>query len=809
MVSAFEGMTVLELVSSPAGAVVGQFFADNGADVIMVEPPGGAPLREQVAFPFWARGKRSVALDLKDAGDRAHAVEIAGRADVLVESYSPGVSKRLGVDYDTIKSVNPSLVYVTISGFGERGPYAGAKGYEAIVQAKVGAFAQAAGMAGRAGPSFVNVPSCTSSAAQLAIHAALAALIERLRSNTGQRVETTLAQALGAHDTWNGMVAHVARQYPEAFQNIPPVDDDGVPTSGLMFRLITGMTSDGRWLQFSQTAPRLFRALMRAVDLEWMFSDPEWHEVPDFDDAEHRRQFWELLLERIQSRSLAEWNSVFEGDEDVWAEVFRHGDEVLDHPQFGYDGDAVEVNDPQRGPVRQPAQLVRVGGGPKPALRIAPPLDDYRPDGAVKAVTGRAESPAGEAITGPPLQGLVVLELGAQYAAPFGATLLTDLGARVIKLEPLEGDQIRYMTSFPDLSGVKVMQGKESLAIDITSTEGLEIVYQLVERADVVLQSFRAGVAERRGLSAAHLQARNPRLVYVSAPAYGEAGPCGRRPAYAPTIGAACGIPWRNVSRIVPEGTGLSVEDIKAASMQLRAGSMGAAHADGYSALGVGTGLLFGIYLRERGLGAQHLGTSMLLTTAHAMADDIVQYPGRPATTLADRDLYGLNARYRLYPAAAGWVMLAVPAEAEWVKLIHAEQFSALKANPRYASKQARADHDEDLAADLAKIFQERTAEEWEAILLPQGVPCVQVTDTVSHEHMYSEEFGRASGYVIDVDHPTFGPHPRLTPLVRFSRSETRTGRGCTLGEHTDAILSELGHSAQQIETLRAKDVVA
>ena len=241
-----------------------------------------------------------------------------------------------------------------------------------------------------------------------------------------------------------------------------------------------------------------------------MFSDPEWDQVPDFDDAGQRRKFWEMLLERIQSKSLAEWNSVFEGDEDVWAEVFRHGDEVLEHPQFVYDGDAVEVDDPQRGPVRQPAQQVRIGAGPKPPLQSAPLLDDYRPETPAQMVTGSAPGPPGETSTRPPLDGMLVLELGAQYAAPFGATLLTDLGARVIKLEPLEGDQIRYMTSFPDLSGVKVMQGKESLAIDITSAEGLEIAYELVERADVVLQSFRAGVAERRGLSAAHLQARNP-----------------------------------------------------------------------------------------------------------------------------------------------------------------------------------------------------------------------------------------------------------------------------------------------------------
>ena len=367
---------------------------------------------------------------------------------------------------------------------------------------------------------------------------------------------------------------------------------------------------------------------------------------------------------------------------------------------------------------------------------------------------------------------MVVLELGAQYAAPFGATLLTDLGARVIKLEPLEGDQIRYMTSFPDLSGVKVMQGKESLAIDITSAEGLEIVYELVERADVVLQSFRAGVAERRGLSAADLQARNPtagvrerarlrRSRSVRAPSRLRPDHRGRlRHSVAERVAGSF--------RKEPVSTWRTSRRRRCSC---EPGAWERPTPTGTPPSASATGLLFGIYLRERGLGAQHLGTSMLLTTAHAMADDVVQYPGRPATAMADPELYGLNARYRLYPAAAGWVMLAVPTEPDWARLIRADEFSALKTDPRFASEQARTDHDETWPPNWRRSSKSGPPQQWEALLLPQGIPCVQVTETVSHEHMYNDEFGRASGYVTDVDHPTFGPHPRLTPLVRFSRS--------------------------------------
>ncbi len=770
MTRAFEGLTVLELAGNQVGATVGQFFADYGADVVMVEPPGGSPLRQEAAFPFWARGKRSVELDAKSEVDRGVLLDLTRRADVLVETFRPGVATKLSLDYETLSADNPGLVHVSVTGFGVHSPYAGVRGYEAVVQAKVGSLYQSSGMTDRPGPAFVGAPYCSASVAQLAIQGALAALTERVRSHRGQHVQTNMAQALGAHDTWNGMVAHVARQYPDAFQSLPPVDEDGVPTAGILFRLMTGISADGRWLQFSQTAQRLFEAFMRAVELDWMFTDPEWSTVPEFDDPKQRRKFWELLLTRIQSKSVDEWNKVFDADPDVWAEVFRHGAEVFEHPQLVHDRSVLEIVDPERGRVRHLARLVGVSAEPEMELRPAPRRNEHGAEvGADRPRTGPGpdSASAGTPVTAVPqrgdypLAGILVIELGTQYAAPFGATLLTDLGARVIKIEQQDGDQIRWMTPFPDLSGVKVLQGKESLAVDITRPEGLALVHDLVKRADVVLQSFRAGVARRRGLDPATLQELNPNLIYVSAPAYGETGPCGHRPAYAPTIGAACGIPWRNVGSSVGEGPGLDLEVVKKSSMRIRAGTLGPAHADGFSALGVATALLLGIYMREKGLGARHLNTSMLLTTAHAMADGIVDYEGRPATPMADRELYGMSARYRLYQAESGWVVLAAPMEKEWPGLAEAvREFASLDTDPRFATEASRRAHDADLAEELARVFRTRPAPDWESYFLRRDVTCVSVTEEVAHEHLYSEAFGRASGYVADVVHPLFGDHP-------------------------------------------------
>ena len=134
---------------------------------------------------------------------------------------------------------------------------------------------------------------------------------------------------------------------------------------------------------------------------------------------------------------------------------------------------------------------------------------------------------------------MTVLELGGMFAAPFGATVLADLGARVIKVEPLEGDTIRAIMAFPEAGGGKVLQGKESIALDLRTPEGLAITHEIARRCDVVLQCYRAGVAARIGIAEAALKAVNPALVYLNAPGYGIDGPYGGKPAYAPSIGAA------------------------------------------------------------------------------------------------------------------------------------------------------------------------------------------------------------------------------------------------------------------------------
>jgi len=325
--------------------------------VIAVEPPGGSPLRSQPAFPFWGRGKRSIALDLSAPADAEVARSLATGVDVVLETFRPGVVERFGLGYDDLAPVNPRLVYASVTAFGRTGELADVKGYEGLVMARMGGHDSMGVIVERPGPAFCAPPITAWSGAQTALHGILAALYERERSGRGQRVDATLVQGFAAHDTWNAMIHHIARQYPEAFSQAGLADEGAsVPNNSLFFRLLVALSADGRWLQFSQTTPRLFEAFMRVLGLDWMFSDPKWKTVPDFDDVDQRTEYYEVMLAAVRSKTAAEWQAVFDDEPDVWAEIFRHGSELLDHPQMVHDRAVVRIDDAVSAPSASPAR---------------------------------------------------------------------------------------------------------------------------------------------------------------------------------------------------------------------------------------------------------------------------------------------------------------------------------------------------------------------------------------------------------------------------------------------------------------------
>ena len=801
------GLRVVDLSTTPAGGQATQFLAEAGAEVIMVEPPGGSPLRTRAAWPAIGGGKQSIVLDLSNQADRDALDDLLVDADVCVITMRPGTAERHGLTGDRLGRLNPRLVSCSITGFGSSGPWAHLPGYEALVMAKLGMFHAKSTMIERPGPAFVSVPFASWGASQTAVHGILAALLDRESTGLGQHVEADLVRGVGQIDTWNWTGQLVGLRWPDAYRTVEPYSEDGEPVSWMLTALLAAPTKDGQFLQFAQTDPRLYIAMLEEFGLGHLFTDPRWKGIPRLESQELRSELWEILLEKVGERTLAEWEQVFETNPNVSAELFRRGSQVLDHPQLQWEGRDVTVDDPEVGTVRRPGPLVHADDRPLTPVRTAPRLDEHAPALRTAAHRDRPAVPAADAPSTLPLDGVTVLEFGLMFAAPFASTQLTDLGARVIKVETLQGDTIRNVLPFPESGGARVMQGKESIALDLHSEEGRRIVHELARRSDIVLQAFRAGAAERGGVDAATLREINPDLVYVNAPGYGTGGPYGHRPAYAPSIAAATGMALVDAPDVVRAADSLTAK--KAAMRRLGAATaVPSLQADGLSALAVASTMLLGLVARKRGRALGPLTATMLATGTHVLLEHVTDFAGRPRPVEVDEQGMGWSALYRIYPAQTGWVCLAAPAPGEWEALaaVLADRID-LSGDSRFATLEGRRSHDADLAATLTEVFATRPAAEWEEVLCAAGVGCVEVTEEMPESRMQKHP-DLVAEYAATADSPIFDEHLRFGPSVRFSRSATQAKGGCLAGQHTDPILREIGYDDATIARLREQGVI-
>jgi crotonobetainyl-CoA:carnitine CoA-transferase CaiB-like acyl-CoA transferase len=802
------GLVVVDLSTTLPGAQATQFLADCGAEVIMVEPPDGSPLRELAGWPALLRGKRSVILDLHDNADLEGLRALLRRADVMVNTMRPTTAERIGLTRDALSNAYPRLVVATITGWGSTGPFRDYKGWEALVMAKTGVMHEKRGLTTRSGPAYITFSYASWGAAHAAVQGVLAALLERESSGRGQSVETNLVTGMGSMDPYNWFYEMVLERYPGAFEPMDAAyDDQGRPQAYLIYALLVCPTKDGRWLQFAQVSPKLIGAWLTELDLLQELGDPKWQGFPMLPTPELRTEWWDMMIERVGARTLAEWQQAMTENLDLSGELFRSPPDSLDHPQTAHEGRAATVIDPDLGPVRQPSTLIHADGKPLTPLRPAPRIGEHNGSVNFEQVGDAALPAPHEDHDAPPLTGVTVLEFGSMFAGPYGATLLADLGARVIKVEPLAGDNIRNLVAFPEAGGAKVLQGKESVAIDFTKPEGLELVYELAKRSDIVLQCFRGKAAERSKIDEASLRAINPDLAFVTTSGYGVDGPFAHRAAYAPSVGAASGLALVDSHDTGEPATDL--DDLHRRAVKLHAGgAVPAVQSDGIAAHGVGSALLVALYAKRRGTALTNVVTTMLGTVQQAMIAYNAIYASRPAETAADEQFFGMNALYRMYRAADGYVFLAAPLPREWPALTKAmSPYVDLCADERFADAESRAQHDDELIAALAAVFASKTKLEWEHELSAQDVGCVEVVEANSELVLQTDPYFEA-GYSVRAHSPIFEEHRRLAPLCTFSRSRTRADAGCTIGQHTDAVLREIGLDELAIADLRTKEIV-
>ena len=799
-----EGVRVLDFTSGMAGSIATMVMSDFGAEVVKVEPPGGDAFRAAPQSVLWYRGKKSVCLDLANTDGRRKAHALARQSDVVVVGLRPKTAQRLGVDYDTLRPLRDDLIYCGITGFGPKGPYADYKGYEGLVQAKSGRLMNFAGQTPREGPHHAAVKAANHAAGMAAVRGVVSALMVRDRTGQGQLVETSLLQAVTYYDMLQWLIWQMMIKDPE---NFPEDQTVNLRRSGPI-QYLPSRTKDGKWIQLANLMFRLFHAEIRALELDYIYEDPRFKDAPTLLE-EDRDELRKIILARVQEKTLDEWMSLFVNEtSDVAAEPFMTSREALDHVQMIHNGHVQQVEDPAVGPTRQLGPLCHMSATPPDIQGPAPAPGQHTADvlarlnGAAQARSngGSAELPQH------PLEGVTVLDLSTVIAGPLGGSLLAELGARVIRIETLEGDWMRIMNQ--GIASNRTMAGTQGLSIDLKTPEGQQILFALVKKVDVLMHNMRPGATERLGVGLEQARELNPNIVYVYIGGYGSTGPYHRRPAMHPIGGAVSGGAMAQAGRgALPDpDTPMSMDEIVETSRVL--GRAQDVNPDPNTSMVASTAVALGLYARDRFGEGQYIETTMIGANAYANADDFFDYDGKPEREVADADGYGPNALYRLYRAAEGWVYLACPLPKEWRRLCAAIGRLDLAGDARFATPDARRAHDAELARELAAVFATKPAEEWERELTAADVGCVQVEERGMYFFFSEDPHVAENGFTTEVESERLGAFWRYSPVLTFSRTPSKAAPGITRGQHTFQILAELGYTREQVLALRSRRVL-
>ena len=812
MTEVFEGVSVVDFTQGIIGSVATMIMSDYGADVIKVEPTGGDPHRVMPGSLQWNRGKRSIILDLNTRDGQKKARKLVENCDVVVENFTPGTAQQLGIDYETLSAIRPDIVYCSVTGWGPKGPYSRYKSYEGAVAAKMGRMMAFANQTKRTGPHYSAVQTATHATNMAAVRGITAALMVRNKTGRGQKVETNLLQAMTPYDLGGWLDGQLMERDPEQFSKDPLLQFTNPQSNpGLlpMLGYLPVRTKDGHWIQMANIVDRPYRAAFHAIGLGYIFEEPRWNVPPFAMKTEDSDELREIMLERFQEKTLDEWMQLFVNEEpDVAAEPFMPASDGLKHPQMIHNGHVQEVDDPTVGKMQQlgPVSLLYdtpgyiKGPAPTAGQHTVEILNNLNVGKLYKRSHGSSKIPKY------PLEDVIVLDLATVIAGPLGCALVAEMGARIIRIEPLEGDFGRRNRQ--GRGAHRTMAGGESWSVDLKTPEGQEAMHKLVAKADVLVHNMRPGAPERIKIGYEHLKEINPRLIYVYAGGYGASGPHSHRPSMHPIPGAVCGGVWAQLGKdTLPSAEEhMTMEEIKEISR--RWSRSNEANPDPNSSMAVSVAILLGLYAREQTGNGQYIVSTMLQANAYANADDFFAYEGKPPRPMADYYGYGLNALYRLYEAKNGWVFLACPFQDEWETFANTVGRDDLLSDKRFATLASREKNDEALATEIKQIFNEKEPIEWEMILTSAGVSCVKAEDISPYNFFKSDSHAIENNLTTEVESLRLGKFWRYSPIITFSGTSSYAGSGPLLGQQNDLILRELGYSEEEILDFKARNII-
>jgi crotonobetainyl-CoA:carnitine CoA-transferase CaiB-like acyl-CoA transferase len=777
------GLVVVDASWGMPAGIASLLLSDYGATVIKLERPGGGPQGHDVMRGVLDRGKWSVEADLTTDAGRATARTLLAGADVWLESFGAGRAGELGLGYDELHAEFPRLVQVSYTGYGQTGPWRDRPGFDALVAARCGLMAEQGGH--RDGPIFLGHPSIAYCTGFLSTIGILAALRARHITGRGQQVDASLL---------DGMLSIMSMNWWWNERDLGYLARTGTETGFGHNRLITDLfiCQDGQYLMVHTGGDGGFKRLTDILGVGENIRTIEGVEMTVPLDEEEYRIARHVVPDAFLARPRDEWIKLFQEADVAALPVLRAAD-TLQEPQVQYADLVIDVDDAVHGRMHQVGPVIRFAETPAGLPAPAPTVGQHNAilaAGQVPASTltdtllgGADDRPNG------PLDGLRVIDFSAFFATAYGARLLSDLGADVIKVEPVRGDHMRPL---PDLfEGAQ--RGKRTIALDMRTPEGQEVARRLVASADVVMHNFRPGKAEKIGLGYEQLKAIKPDLIYAFLPGFGSSGPMEKLKSFAPLVSGYAGLLY--------EGAGVGNPPVRRVL----------GNEDLYNGLAGAVAILMAVQHRNRTGMGQYLENPQLHSSLFVVGEHATDANG--GALLAhelDADQTGWSPLYRLYRTNDGWICLACVGDAAFGRLAEALAQPALATDPRFATNADRAANSGALAELLTAAFATLTSVQAQTALDEHRVPAETPLDYPLMPEFLWEEWAVDEQRVFEHHHAEHGWIREVGMVVRLSDTPgLNKGTSPRLGQHSAEILGELGYDDSERTALLAGTVRA